>query len=146
MLYDLVEKENYIAFEKEIKKLNDISLLGIKELAIKYLKYIMKLNSNLKEILEDENYSLPFHKEVNEELIHEYNYKKFIYNDCLHECVKLLLQEITIKDSIKNLKENIYDSSLANDNPTACSQKDKIEEKISISIYENFKSELELLI
>ena len=81
MLYDLVEKENYIAFEKEIKKLNDISLLGIKELAIKYLKYIMKLNSNLKEILEDENYSLPFHKEVNEELIHEYNYKKFIYKD-----------------------------------------------------------------
>lgn len=146
MLYDLIEKENYIEIEKEIKKLNDITLLGIKELTVKYLKYIMKLNSNVKKILEDENYSHPFHKEVNEELIHEYNHEKFIYKDCLLECIKLLLQEITIKDGIKNQKENIYDSSLANDNPTACSQKAKIEEKLSIRIYENFKSELELLI
>ena len=146
MFNELLEEENYEALEKEIKKLNDISLLGFKKLAIKYLEYIMRLNSQLKEILEDENSSHPFHKEVNEELIHEYNYEKFIYSDCLLECMKLLLLEITINDSIKNQKENIYDSSLANDNPNACSKKAKIEEELSMRIYKNFKSELELLI
>lgn len=147
MFIKLLDEENYTALEIEINKLNDISLFAIKKLGLKYLECIVKLSSQLKEIIEDEKYnSSPFYKEVNEELIHEYSYEKFIYNDCLVECIKLLLLEITIKDSIKNQNEYIYDDSIENVNPNACSKQAIIEEKISMPIHENFKSELELLI